>query len=168
MNAEQPLSRFDDLVMDKTKNLDKLSKGITGIAGEYFVAGELSRRGFMASVTLRNNDSIDIHASKLLTNKIFAIQVKTSQSGNRSWPLSKKAETIHANNLFYVFVSFKGLFERPEYFIVPSTTVATTIKNGHTLWLTTPGKKGQEHKDNPIRLFDDKKGEYLEKWDLLT
>jgi hypothetical protein len=45
--------------------MEKLSKGITGIAGEYFVAAELSLRGYMASFTLRNNDSIDIHASKL-------------------------------------------------------------------------------------------------------
>lgn len=61
-------------------NVDKLSKGITGIAGEYFVAGELSRQVFMALVTLRNNDSVDIHALKLADNKIFAIQVKTNHS----------------------------------------------------------------------------------------
>jgi len=60
------------------KTSDKLSKGLTGIAGEYLVAGELSMRGFMASVTLRNNDSIDIHASK--GNRIVAIQVKTNQT----------------------------------------------------------------------------------------
>ena len=71
---------------------DKLSKGITGIAGEYFVAGELSRRGFMASITLRNNDSIDIHASNLVDNKIFAIQVKTSQYSGRKWPVGQKAK----------------------------------------------------------------------------
>jgi hypothetical protein len=46
--------------------IEKLSNGLTGIAGEYFVAAELSLRGFMASVTLRNNDSIDIHASNKL------------------------------------------------------------------------------------------------------
>jgi hypothetical protein len=154
--------------MDKTKNLDKLSKGITGIAGEYLVAGELSRRDFMASITLRNNDSIDIHASKLSTNKIFAIQVKTTQSGRRNWMLNKKAESIKADNLFYVFVSFKKLLERPEYFIVPSTIVADTVKKEHALWLLTPGEKGQQHKDTHVRNFNDKKGDFLEKWDLLT
>ena len=76
--------------MDKT---EKLSKGISGIAGEYFVAAELSRRGFMASVTLRNNDSVDIHASKLSSNKMFAIQVKTNQIGSRNWTLHQKAES---------------------------------------------------------------------------
>ena len=46
--------------------MEKLTSGLTGIAGEYYVAAELSRRGFMASITLRNNDSIDIHASHLV------------------------------------------------------------------------------------------------------
>ena len=75
---------------------EKLSNGITGIAGEYFVAAELSIRGFMASVTLRNNESIDIHATKISNNdKMFAIQVKTSQINNRKWILNKKSETYN-------------------------------------------------------------------------
>ncbi len=147
--------------------INKLSKGITGIAGEYFVAGELSRRGFMASVTLRNNDSIDIHASKLSNNKIFAIQVKTNQYGGRSWPLSKKAELLKSDNLFYIFVALKGLTERPEYFIVSSEYIADSLKNGHAIWLATPGKKGQPHRDTNMRQFQDKEGQFLEQWDLL-
>jgi hypothetical protein len=41
-------------------NETKLSKTLVGIAGEYFVAGELSRRGLIAAVTLRNTRGIDI------------------------------------------------------------------------------------------------------------
>ena len=145
----------------------KLSKGITGIAGEYFVAGELSRRGYMASVTLRNNDSIDIHASNLEENKLFGIQVKTSQNRTRAWPLNKKAEQIKGDKLFYVFVSFKGILERPDYFIVPSRIVAETLKKVHSDWLKIPGKKGQAHQDTDMRQFLDKEGKYLERWDLL-
>ena len=149
------------------KKLEKLSKGITGIAGEYFVAGELSRRGFMASITLRNNDSIDIHASWPENNQMFAIQVKTSQNMGRSWPLGQKAESLRADNLFYVFVILKGDMERPDYFIVPSKEVAKHVKEGHQAWLNAPGKKGQQHKDNPMRQFADKEGLLLERWDLL-
>ena len=145
---------------------NKLSKGITGIAGEYFVAGELSRRGFMASITLRNNDSIDIHASKDCGNKIFAIQVKTNQNGGRSWPLNKKSELLKAKNLFYILVSLKGLTERPEYFIVPSEYIAERMKSGHAKWLAKLGKKGQPHNDTNMRQFQDKNGDYLEKWEL--
>jgi hypothetical protein len=38
---------------------------LAGVAGEYFVAAELSRRGFIASITLRNTRGIDI----VVTNK---------------------------------------------------------------------------------------------------
>ena len=37
---------------------------LTGIAGEYFVAAELSRWGFIASITMRNSRGIDIPAKK--------------------------------------------------------------------------------------------------------
>jgi hypothetical protein len=151
----------------KKTNAEKLSKGLTGIAGEYFVAGELSRRGYMASITLRNNDSIDIHASDMKTNKMFAIQVKTSQYSGRKWPIGQKSENLSAPNIFYVFVCFRKMDERPEYFIVPSVDVATQVKAGHQKWLATPGKKGQAHKDNSMRQFGDKQGKYLERWDLL-
>ena len=33
---------------------------LAGISGEYFVAGELSRRGWIASLTLRNTRGVDI------------------------------------------------------------------------------------------------------------
>jgi len=55
----------------------------------------------------------------------------------------------------------------PDYFIVPSKTVAKYTKRSHAKWLETPGRKGQKHKDNPVRKFDDKDGEYQNRWDLL-
>jgi hypothetical protein len=151
----------------KTNKVDKLSKGITGIAGEYFVAAELSRRGYMASITLRNNDSIDIHASNLSEEKIFAIQVKTSQNSSRKWPLSKKAENMYNESMFYIFVALKEVEERPEYYIVPSKDVAKKVKDVHAKWLETLGIKGQAHNDSSMRQFMDKDAEYLERWDLL-
>ncbi|PIW68446.1 MAG: aspartate ammonia-lyase, partial [Candidatus Omnitrophica bacterium CG12_big_fil_rev_8_21_14_0_65_42_8] len=33
---------------------------LSGVAGEYLVAGELSRRGYIASITLRNSKGVDI------------------------------------------------------------------------------------------------------------
>ena len=148
---------------------EKLSNGLTGIAGEYFVAAELSLLGFMASITLRNNDSIDIHASNLKKkDKMFAIQVKTSQVNNRKWILNKKSELSSSESHFYIFVSLKGERERPDYFIIPSKTLAKIVKESHSRWLLTPGKKGQTHKDTDMRQFEDKKGEYLERWDLLS
>ena len=58
---------------------NKLSKQLSGIAGEYFVAAELSRRGFLAAITLRNSDGVDILANSLETNNQICFQIKTSQ-----------------------------------------------------------------------------------------
>ena len=57
----------------------KLSHVLTGVAGEYFVAAELSRRGYIASITLRNTQGIDLLASDQNATRQIAIQVKTNQ-----------------------------------------------------------------------------------------
>ncbi len=147
---------------------EKLSNTLTGIAGEYFVAAELSRRGFMASITLRNNDSVDIHASKLSTGKMFAIQVKSNQSGRSEWIMNKKAEVTHSANHYYVFVALKSVYERPLFYIVPSKEVARFTTETHANWLATPGKKGQKHNDGSMRKFADITGKFLDKWELLS
>lgn len=60
-----------------------------------------------------------------------------------------------------------GVMERPDFYIVPSKFVADFVRNDHQGWLDRPGKKGQPHKDNPVRNFRDPKGEFRERWDLL-
>jgi len=61
--------------------MDKLESNLVGVAGEYLVAGELSRRGYIASITLRNSRGIDIIASSADAEKTVNIQVKTNGSG---------------------------------------------------------------------------------------
>ena len=145
----------------------KLPKGLSGVAGEYFVAGELSRRGYIASITLRNTRGIDILASNADATRQVAIQVKTNQGNRPQWVLNKKAENFYSDNLFYVFVNLKSPKERPDFYIVPSMRVAEFVKNDHQNWLKTPGKRGQAHKDNPVRQFRDPDRKFLERWDLL-
>lgn len=143
----------------------KLSGTLAGISGEYFVAAELSRRGFVASLTLRNTRGIDILASNADASKSVGLQVKTSQRRGKSWMLNSKAEDYVAPNLFYVLVALgDGL---PAFHIVPSKVVAGQIKTYHAEWLRTPGKRGQPHMDNPLRTFRDKDDKYLGRWDLL-
>ena len=110
---------------------NKLPKGIIEVAGEYFVAGELSRRGFIASITSRNTIGVDILASNATATRQIAIQVKTNQGSQPEWVLSKKAESFYADNLFYVFVNLKSLGERPDFYIVPSKVVADFVKSSH-------------------------------------
>ena len=52
-------------------------KILTSMAGEYFVAAELCRRGYVASLTLKNYPKVDIFALNPETQQPVAIQVKT-------------------------------------------------------------------------------------------
>lgn len=96
----------------------KIDSGLTGIAGEYLVAGELTRRGFIASITLRNTRGIDIVVTNRDASKSVGIQVKASAGRRRGWILNKKGENFYSKTLFYVFVNLKGKDERPDFFIV--------------------------------------------------
>ena len=146
---------------------EKIPGILSGISGEYFVAAELSQRGYIASITLRNTQGVDILAANRNASKSVAIQVKTNQEGRFKWALNKKAEDYSSDHLFYVFVDLKGRTSRSEFHIVPSDVVANQVKKEHREWLKTPGKKGQPHKDNPMRIFRDEECKYLEAWDLL-
>jgi len=138
----------------------KIAGALAGVSGEYFVAAELSRRGFVATLTLKNTRGIDILVSNAEAEKSIGIQVKTNQTTKKSWVLTSKSESFHADNLFYVFVNLISISSLPRFHIVPSKHVASTIKEGHQQWLMTPGKKGQKHMDNPMRMFGDPNNEY--------
>lgn len=142
------------------------NKILTGIAGEYFVAAELSRRGYVASLTLRNTRGIDILASNTDATKSVGIQVKANSAKKPHWLLSQKAESDIAENLFYVFVNLNGT-DAPEYYIVPRAEVAKQVRDSHKAWLARPRLDGQAHRDNTIRVFRDPDKKYLNAWHLL-
>jgi hypothetical protein len=150
------------------KNEQDKSFGIlSGVSGEYFVAGELSRRGYIASITLRNTKGVDVLVSNVAATRSVGLQVKTNRRDRKGWLLNKKAENYYAENLFYVFVNLKNNVSRPDYYIVPSKIVAKHIRKEHEEWLRSPGKRVKRHSDTPMRMFWDKNGCYLEKWEFL-
>jgi hypothetical protein len=153
---------------EKTKPTSEITSILAGVAGEYFVAAELSRLGYIASITLRNTRGIDILASNADASKQVGIQVKTNKSNKPEWILNEKAEEYFADNLFYVFVCLKSENDaHPDFYVVPSSIVAEYTKRTHHEWLVTPGKKGQQHNKTPVRKFQDSDGKYKNKWELL-
>lgn len=133
---------------------------ISGTSGEYFVAGELSKKGYIALLTTRNTTGIDIIVTNPTTYKSTNIQVKTTRR-NPPWLLSKKDEKSHGNKLFYVFVNMMD--SKQEYYIVPSNVVANRIKKHHQKWLE--GKSTR--KDTSMRKFtmsDSEKKKYQNNW----
>ena len=140
---------------------------LTGVAGEYFVAAELSRRGHIASISLRNTRGIDILATNQAATRSITIQSKTNQRGAKTWMLNQKSEDFFAPDHYYVFVALSAANERPSFHVVPSETVAKFITDSHQQWLRTPGRDGRLHVDTPMRNFTDYEDIYLDRWDLL-
>lgn len=139
----------------------------TGNSGEYFVAAELERRGFIVAVPMSNVENFDILAINRETYKQYAIQVKTTSYKKKKWTLTKKNENLVADNIIYIFVTLNNL-DTPSYHIVPSKIVAETIKSTHVAWLSCSGRDGKPHNDNNLRNFFDKSGEYLNRWDFFS
>lgn len=145
----------------------RLESTLVGVSGEYFVAAELSLRGYLASVTLRNSRGIDIIASNSDASKTISIQVKSNKNGKASWILSKKSESFVECNHFYVFVALHSLGKRPDFFIVPSSDVAKYISANHANWLSGKKADGSQRKDSSMRVFTDSGNCYKEKWEIL-
>lgn len=132
----------------------KLTKQLSGVAGEYYVAAELSRRGYLAAITLRNSDGVDILVSNTNGDKLFSIQVKTTQNKSK-WILSKKIENESSKNKYFVFVNIPAEINQPPlYKIISSEILAKHIFTGHRSWLNNLGKNGKIRNDSNVRQFD--------------
>jgi len=150
------------------KQKTKLESVAVGVTCEYYVAGELSHRGYISSITLRNTRGIDIIVSNKEGTKSATIQVKSTQNNKKnSWILTQKSEDFFSENHFYIFVNLDEPGIRPKFFVVPSEVVAQYISTSHKNWLNKPGRNGQQHNDNQMRRFDDLEGQYLEAWSLI-
>lgn len=147
---------------------------LTGIAGVYYVAAELTIRGFNASALLRNSEYYDILAVNQSEHKQILIQVKTSWNhrGGRKWILNEKVEGLSISNLFFIFVNIVIENEdtskvKPEFFIINSIELSNKIKKEYDEWLTSPGRGGKKRNPNKLRQFSDKEGYYKDKWHIL-
>jgi hypothetical protein len=153
-------------------------KNSRGNASQFFVAGELCRRGYSAVVTLGNTPNTDILCSNIEGTKFIHIQVKTFIPGNRTCSVGMKAEKYYGDNFFWVLA---GIPEPEsnlefEYYIIPSREMSKNILEGHFTWLNTPGKHGQMHNTTTVRalILPPRKSpngwdisEYRNRWDLL-
>jgi hypothetical protein len=138
-----------------------------GVAGEYYVAAELSSRGFIAAITLRNSRGIDIIASRPEGGRALSIQVKTSSGSKPNWILAKKSEEVRGRTHFYVFVLLSQVGKRPDFYVVPSKVVADFISKSHRQWLMGTRRDGAPRRDTAMRQFSDSSMRYREKWELL-
>jgi hypothetical protein len=157
---------------------------LVGNAGEFFVLGELSRRGWTAALTARNNRAYDILARKGDDFTAIRVKTKTSISTVFQWNAKKTGEIfleLSAKRDFCVLVDIPAVHEGPTYYIVPTKVIDKWLRKDFTEWVNTPGAKGQQRaRDNARRLFyvdsqTDKLGhgylhklaQYRDAWNLL-
>lgn len=89
-----------------------MERNNTHLAGEYFVAGELYKRGFSVGMTIGNAKAVDIFASK--NNKMVSIQVKAiANKKSTGWPMMKDKVI---DGVLYVFVNLNDQ-SIPEYYV---------------------------------------------------
>jgi len=90
----------------------EISAQLAGVAGEYYVAAELSQRGLVAAITMRNTRGIDILVSSSDGSRQVTIQCKTSREPRKDWILSEKSEDVVSDSHFYVFVDLQEAGKR--------------------------------------------------------
>lgn len=102
------------------------------LAGEFLVAGELSRRGYPVSITMGNAKSVDIYADT--RDGVIKVDAKAGRvKGN--WPIAKNS--VNAD-VYYIFVYLQIKNEKPpEYFITSGREIIS--KNLIRTWQTRQG-----------------------------
>lgn len=101
-----------------------LDKNTSHLAGEFLVAGELSRRGYPVSMTFGNAKAVDIYADTQMDT--IRIDAKAGRAkGN--WPIE---EDSIDSKMYYIFVHLQTpkKIEKnvaPEYFIVQGNEILT-------------------------------------------
>ena len=133
---------------------NKISSTIVGAAGEHHVLSQLLRRGWIAALAPDGAPNMDILVTDENSEMLCAIQVKTRRDigSDKGWHMKSRHETLVADYLHYIFVDVGRAPSDPTMcYILPSSVVATHIRDCHRVWLATPGKGGRAHKDSAFR-----------------
>ena len=151
-----------------------------GFAGQFFVAGELSRLGLVAVITNGNCPHTDILCSNLRADRFVHIQVKTFRPGDATCSVGTKAESDYGDRFFWILagVPEPGTAQQFMYYVIPSPILAPHIRADNEIGKTTPGRKGQQrNQENTFRAVTlpprtDRTGwsiaEYRNAWQLIA
>lgn len=143
---------------------------ISGMAGVYYVAYELSRRGYVALPTNRNVAGFDIVVSSQEGLNHATLQVKTLQGKGNYWPINRPVPDYmrKSDRAFYIFARFDKKQDKFECFVVPAKEVATQVNRWVREWYKTHSKTTKP--DNWTYgwvLPKGKEKRYLSRWDQL-
>jgi hypothetical protein len=153
---------------------------LVGAAGEHLVLSRLLARGILAAQAPRGTRKADILVNHLDGKAPCLIQVKTrsGKGADGGWHMKAKHEDINDKDMFYCFVDLTE--PHPIVFVVPALQVSKVVTESHATWLSTPGKKGQNHNETDMRRIRNCYGmnlksapdgwmeKYLENWELIS
>lgn len=128
-------------------------KSHRGNASQFYVAGELCRRGYAAVVTLGNTPNTDVLCSNRAGTRFVHIQVKTFVPGTKTCSVSLKAERQFGESFFWILAGIPeaGSSLPFRYYVIPCSEMASNVSSYHRRWLLEPGKMGQQRNDNKVR-----------------
>jgi hypothetical protein len=163
--------------MAKVKEL-RFDSSTRGNASQFFVAGELCRRGYSAVVTLGNTPNTDILCSNIEGTKFVHIQVKTFKPGDKTCSVGRKAEKNFGPEFFWVLggIPYPGSSADFVYYVIPSADMALKVRSAHEKWLADPGIVKAQRQDSAVRTVHLPPrtnyigwdiSEYCNRWDLI-
>jgi hypothetical protein len=101
----------------------------TGIAGEFFVAAELSKRGWIATLTAKNTPDVDVLVSRPTGDTHARIQVKArTPAYSYAHRVGRELKLVGERD-FLVLVDLGGEGETPRYWVIPTLVAAGLIKS---------------------------------------
>lgn len=152
--------------------MKQLSKLITGMAGEYLVAGQMSLRGGTANLTYKNYPGVDIIGQHpyLGENTIAKIQVKSSEYPS-FWVGIKHSQRSQMSHLIkgpYVLVYFNKKDDNVEYYILSKQQMIDIINQSDDAWQTKEHKRPLSP-DYSIKIYIDRDdlSWFRDKWENL-
>lgn len=133
-------------------------KYFLNIAGEFYVAAELNRRGIYASVTYGAAKNADVLAFNQESRQTAVIEVKTTASPNQKWITGQHSinENSKHPQSFWVLVLLpdeKSADGKPRFFVFTSKELVDKVSENHRLY----SEQYQEKQDAP---FQDSRGVY--------
>lgn len=147
--------------------MPRVATARTGAAGEFYVAAQLSARGWAASVLLGNSPRSDILAQHPETGRTIGVQSKAANMGG-DFQAGAKADVPSppSANGWFVFVGLRDPGRLPDFFVVPRNVMAAFCWAGHQAWLRKPSRTGGPHRPNTMRNIRQRDLEpYRDRWD---
>lgn len=143
----------------------QLNKNLTGVGGEYLVAGTLSLKGYVASLTLKNYPSVDVFVMNPANDLTQQVQVKTSRGNSINLGIMKS----HIDRLDekikgpFVFVKVEA-DNSCSFYIVPKTDLIKIIHDTDNEYYTKPRLKAIQE-EYPMAIRFKHIEDYKDLWD---